>query len=290
MRIFVGKISPSLTPTQVLEHFKTFGHVEDYVFKGSYAFVEVDDEIGIKILKSREHNIDGNFVIVDNSIPKKNDFSSQNRDSFSYKDRQTIDDSYYDRNRDIYPISNDIRKPSFKPYYDDNRYRNYDEPLDRINCSYCSKCSYHGSGYKVDNYIDRQDFDSKRNKRGHPNDVNKIVIQDFPFNVSICDLEDFVKSFGFDIVFSRLTARGDCAIIELKSIRDKEDAIEKLNGADFCGSRLFVREFKTFGPSNGLDRFVEKKEFTDKNDLHRSEEDDQNVDIYSGLDNINMEQ
>lgn len=297
MRIFIGKISPSINSTQVLEYFKTFGPIDDFVFKGSYAFIETSDDIGSKILNQREHNINGSYVIVDNSIPKKNDISMQNRDTFSYKDRNLHEDNYYnDRNRNMYSFSNEYRKFSHQPNYDDSRFLNYNDPNDRFNCPYCSKCTYHGvpfkgdGGFKTNNNFDRQDFDNKRYKRGHPNDVNKIVIQDFPFNVSICDLEDFVKKFGFEIIFSRMTSRGDCAILELKSIQDKFTAIQKLNGIDFCGSKLYVREFKTFGIPNSGDKYVEKNDFIDNKMNNKSEDDEQGVDIYSGLDTINLDQ
>jgi hypothetical protein len=88
-------------------------------------------------------------------------------------------------------------------------------------------------------------------------------------NASINEIEDFVKKEGYDVVFSRLTARGDSAIIELTDISSKEDAMNKLQGKEINGTVISIRNFKTGAFSGGYDK---------------RDESQGGVDLYGGID------
>lgn len=313
MKIFIGKIPADLDPDSIYNHFKTFGEVSNYNFKGQFAFVDyINENDGYKVLKNREHDINGQIVIVEMSSSKpksRGDFDDRPPRS-DYNDRPPRSD-YNDRplrsdndvgKRDYqnnsYGYNDEYNKPrygDYKPYpsrqYDDRGYDNYQKPAyydesrrtddyrkpstrdDREDCPHCSRCEYHG------NYKSRQDtFERKKPRREHPNDIHKIVIQNLPQNISIAEIDDFVKQKGFEIVFSRMTFKGDSAIVEMKDTSSRDEAIEKLNGLELNGVSILVREFRvssTFSGSNNLNNYSEK-----------NHGDSQGVDIYSGIDNF----
>ncbi|KAK6090391.1 hypothetical protein P3W45_000488 [Vairimorpha bombi] len=368
MKIFIGKIPADLDPDSIYNHFKAFGEVSNYNFKGQFAFIDyVNEDDGYKVLEKREQEINGQCVIVEmsnskpksrsdyNDRPPRSDFDEGRRDPYYYQGPPRYEDKpystapryedkpysaaprYEDKPYSAAPRYEDKpysaaprydegysrsryedypHKPRYEAYtprHSDRRYDNYpppaykDEsrrvgdyraPTGRDDCPHCSRCEFHG----IDK--SRQDpYERKRPKREHPNDVNKIVIQDIPQNISIGEIDDFVKSNGFEIVFSRLTLKGDSAIVELKSTTFRDEAIEKLNGLELNGARLLVREFRVSGnlSVSNTNQYSEKSNNDNNNydwntnqdnkdnnsdwSTNQDNKDNQGVDIYSGIEN-----
>ncbi|EEQ81959.1 hypothetical protein NCER_101418 [Vairimorpha ceranae BRL01] len=237
-----------------------------------------------------------------------------NRRSPRYDDRRSP--RYDDRrnsqyNENFYRHHNDFRSNSDYPprqqYSRDYDYRAIDQNFDRNGysskessrfeydkhylqsdrerCSYCSRCEIHGNL----RFPKEDPYEHKKIKREHPNDINKLVIQNLPQNVSLHDIDDFVKQTGLESVFSRLTKKGDAAIVEFKDIQSRDDAISKLEGKDLKGTPVYVREFKVgsnFQRSiNSLaDRDISPIQNDYKKNVSGDNDDSQGVDIYSGLD------
>lgn len=281
MKIYIGKIPQELRSEDVESHFRQFGEIEFFNFKGAFAFVEYrDDGVSHRVLETRDHRIGDFTVFVEESVGRKrrNDDFDRRPPLGGYDDYPRGGRPYHD------PVYNDsyMRRDPYDdrmPYYDDRRgpepYRGGGYYPSRDNCPHCSRCEIHGIPPRRSGV---PDFDRpKRPKRDHPNDVNKLVIESLPSNVSINDVEDLVRREGFEVVFSRLTARGDSAIVELRSIEEKEDALNKLVGKEINGTPISVRNFKT--------------SFS-QNDNHNNSErmDDQGgVDVYSGIDSVNVD-
>lgn len=278
MKIFIGKIPRELRAEDLSSYFERFGEVADFNFKGSFAFVEYrDEDVSRRVLETRDHRVGDFEVFVEESVGRKrqrNDDYDRRPPAGGYDDysrgRPYNEPPYYDRYSD-------------RRDYDDRRapepYRGYsDYPSDRNNCPHCSRCEIHG----IPPRRSGGDFDRpKRPKRDHPNDVNKLVIESLPVNVNINDVEDLIRKEGFDVVFSRITARGDSAIVELRSIEEKEDAMNKLVGKEINGTPISVRNFKT-SYSSGYSQ-------NDNYDSEKREDQPERVDVYSGIDSVNVD-
>lgn len=178
----------------------------------------------------------------DDRPPRYDDY----RGAEPYPPRQPSMGGYDDyRGAEHYPPrhSYEPRSPSYKDDYREAPIRS-----SRDDCAHCSRCEIHGNP----KYPPRQDnFEHKRPRREHPNDINKIVIQTIPQDVNLADVDDFVRRNEFDFVFSRLTLKRDAAIVEFRDIETRDRAIAKLDGQDLKGTTIHVREFRVSGNFQG---------------------------------------
>ncbi|KAF9764779.1 putative splicing factor [Nosema granulosis] len=302
MKVFIGKISPDMREEDVRRYFETFGEIFDFNFKGAFAFVEYRDEnVARRVVDQRDHQIGDFSVITEESKGKKrsrydseDDYSRRppagGYDDFSRGRHEPVPpyEDHYDPYRRRDPYNDRAFPPPPAPYYDDRRAPDYyrggypPEPYPRDprdECPHCSRCEVHG----VPPRRMGGDFDRpKRPKRDHPNDVNKIVIESLPHNVVIEDVEDLVRKEGFEIVFSRLTVRGDSAIVELRDVEEKEKAMDKLQGKEINGTQISVRNFRTSVTSSGYEQ-------NNNYNSERREEGNGGVDVYSGIDSVNVD-
>lgn len=104
----------------------------------------------------------------------------------------------------------------------------------------CSHCPVHCGG-------SRNVFESNRersfgNMQAHPNDVNKIVLENIP-QCEALELKDFVRELNLDPVYTRITSSGKHGIVEFRSIDAKNFALKELDGVVFKNSKMGARPY-----------------------------------------------
>jgi RNA recognition motif-containing protein len=249
MQLFIAQIPTSIRYNELYDHFSKFGKVDELRLKDSYGFLRYElDSVAEKALEEK-HVIAGFNIHVE--------AASNDRRGDTFRSRSP----YRSRGSRYRGESPERRggSPGSAPQWPRKRYRSPTSDRRRSPCDYCDRCERHGR-YRRDY---RDDF-PKREKRafdyaGHPNNRMKIVLDNIGENVGQRDLVEFLRQYNFEPTFTRITANGSHGIVEFATMEEKEEALSKLNGADFMGRVVTVRPY--FQREAGIGREYRPRRF-----------------------------
>lgn len=221
MKIFVGRIDPSLTKRDLEEYFDRYGRVQELKLfeREKYGFVTFEEPFNPdRLLRYKDHTIgSASFIVEMSREQRRHPADREGLDGYSTRDSYASRDGYGPRDgydsRDSY---------SRRDEYDSDRYGSrsgYDRRDDmrqshgRSRCEHCDRCPTHGVPGM---------------REGLPNGHLKIVIENIGPEVVNGDLEKFAIAHGFTPTFVK--ARGDSAFIEFASVAEKDEGLKKLDG------------------------------------------------------------
>lgn len=251
MQIFIGKIPSRVSEKQIEDYFSQFGKVTNVSLKGTYGFLSFEYDKSIdEVLNQRSHAIDGAPISVERAKGGKRLLDGEYGDRYMdggrggymspHRDRRGYDYRYSPYPPSMYgsrsPGRYDPRIPDryggrTPPDYYRDSFRAGDFRRDREYCDYCNGCPVHG--------MRDMGFDSRKRHqvaRDHPNNHLKVVFENIPPNTSIEDFKGFVREHGFEPSYGRMGYSGTHAILEFKTIEDKDNAMKKFDGLKFTSS------------------------------------------------------
>lgn len=255
MQVFIGKIPHRVNERQIEDYFSQFGKVMNLSLKGTYGFLSYEHENSVDaVLNQRSHVIDGAAVSVERARGAKRlldgdhhdrymdggrgGYMSPPRDRRGYDPRYPSSSMYGSRSPMRYDSRYDRHGGRSPEYYRYDGHRSGDVRRDREYCDYCNACPVHG--------IRDMASDSRKRyqtNRDHPNNYLKVVFENMPLNTTIDDFKEFVRGSGFDPSYGRMGYSGTHAILEFKTVGEKDKAIRELNGVTFNGSVLEIRSY-----------------------------------------------
>ena len=117
-KIFITKLSPSVTEKDIEKEFKKFGEIKNINLKRGYAFVDYsnkeDAKEAIKKLDNKKLFGQQQRIVVEEAIGRRRDRDRRRdryyyeRDRYRYRDKYKNDDNYRHRSRKTGPKEDDI--------------------------------------------------------------------------------------------------------------------------------------------------------------------------------------
>ncbi|KMV66201.1 hypothetical protein M970_051450 [Encephalitozoon cuniculi EcunIII-L] len=299
MQIFIGKIPNHVSEEQIKEYFGQFGEVTDVSLKGTYGFLNFDSEGSItRVLNQRTHSIDGAPISVERANGRKRPLDGEYHDRYMDMGRGGYSphrDYRGFRNAPYPPMRYESRSPGRydprfsdryggrSPEYRGDSFRMGDPQRSRDFCEYCNACPIHGM---------RDMMDSRKRhhmSRDHPNNHLKVVFENIAPNTAIEDFKNFVQDHGFEPSYARLGYSGNHAVFEFKNIEDKDNAMKKLDGAEFSGHILKTRSYLSKDEYKSRERESHMRSELQPTDNGEAEPQGTTTDIYEGIEDAKAE-
>lgn len=290
MQIFIGKIPSRVSEKQVEEYFGQFGRVVSVSLKGTYGFLGFESDSSIDaVLNQRLHIIDGASISVERARGAKRVLDGDYHDRYMEGGRGGYMSPPRDRRYDYrYPPAYGSRSPSrYDPRFSDryggrspdyhraDSFRAGGMRRDREYCEYCNGCPVHGV----------RDMPDPRKRaqasKDHPNNHLKVVFEGIPANTEIDDFKNFVRESGFEPTYARIGYSGTHAILEFKTIEDKDNAMKRLDGASFNGCQLKTRSYLSKDEYKSRERDTYSKNDQPSTEDMKDQQD--GTDIYGGI-------